>query len=340
MSVRQVKGRPGVFDIVISLGYDEDGKQNRLTKRVEAVNHLAAMVKEKALMKEVGKAVTDTMSVAAIAEKYIPWIEMQLLPKTVEEKKRMLYGQILPFFGRMFPDYITTDIIDLFKRKRLVETKRGRIHRQINLEIGCLYTMINWAHEKERGWCNDPLPRCKRLSYHRPLPGYHSKEDIIAIIGAMSFKHRVLYMSLYFGGLRSEEACTLRKKKVHFDPDFLDVAGKGGDQRYVPMAAPLALGMRIITRSLGPEDLLFPSRRGGGVLKDIRFPLVRSLRITGLHRKITPHQFRHAFATHLLEAGSDIREIQELLGHKDISTTQIYTKVRFPLLERTVRRLE
>ena len=341
MSVRQVKDRPGVFDIVISLGYTEDGKQNRLTKRVEAVNHLAAMVKEKALMREVGKAVADTMTVAAIAEKYIPWIEMQLLPKTVEEKKRMLYGQILPFFGRMFPDYITTDIIDLFKRKRLAETKRGRIHRQINLEIGCLYTMVNWAAEKERGWCNDPLPRCKRLSYRRPVPDALSREEAMRIIDAMTLHHRALFYCLYNAGLRKSEATSLKWKDVHFNHGMIRVAeGKGKKTRIVPMSAILKESL-LVLKIIAPADadLVFPSRQGGGELTDIRWPIRRAVKALGIKRRVTPHTLRHSFASHLVDAGTDLKSIADLLGHESITTTQIYThpamKTKQAAIERT-----
>jgi integrase/recombinase XerD len=188
--------------------------------------------------------------------------------------------------------------------------------------------------------CNNRLARIKQLRYRRPVSVYNSKEDITAVIGAMSFRHRVLYMCLYLGGLRKEEACGLRKNRVHFDPDFLDVIGKGGKQRLVPMSPALAMGMRIVTKDLKSDDLCFPSRRGGGILTDIRWPIKRALKETGLEKKITPHMFRHAFATHLLEAGSDVRSIQTLLGHESIQTTQIYTKVQFPLLQKTVGRLE
>ena len=326
MSVRQVKGRPGVFDIVISLGYDEGGKQNRFTRRVKAANQLAAMVKEKALMKEKGKAVADTMSVSAISEKYIPWTEMQLRPRTVEEKKRMLYGRLLTFFGRMLPDYITTDIIDLYKRKRLAETKRGKIHRQINLEIGCLYTMVAWAADKTRGYCNDQLPHHERLPYRRPVPDTLSVEEAVRIIEAMRPFHRAMFYCLYHAGLRASEATSLRPSDVHLDHGVLRVTGKGGKTRLVPMSERLKDALREQLQTL-PEDakLVFPSRRGGGELTDIRWPIRRALKILKMTRRVTPHMLRHSFASHMIDAGADLKTVGDLLGHEDISTTAIYT---------------
>jgi len=326
MSVRQVKDRPGVFDIVISLGYNEDGKQIRVTKRVEEKNHLAAIVREKSLMKGLGKAAAETLTVAGIAEKYIPWIEMQLRPSTVDEKKRMLYGQILPYYGRMFPDYITTDHIDTYKRKRLAETKRGKIHRQINLEIGVLYAMIAWAADKTRGDCNDPLPRCKRLPYRRPVPDALSREEAMTLIKAMTLRHRAMYYCLYDAGLRKSEATSLRPADVHLDHGMLRITGKGGKTRIVPMSGRLKEALRAHLETLPKKaKLVFPSRKTGEELTDIRWPIRRAVKILGWTRRVTPHMLRHSFASHMIDAGADLKTVGDLLGHEDVSTTAIYT---------------
>jgi site-specific recombinase XerC len=333
VSVRQKKGQPNKWQIDIRLGKDD-----RFYKTVTARSKLEAIQYELEYRRQLGRQSDDIYTVAAIAEKYLQHVKNEQSPRTFEAKNRMLFSQIIPFFGRLLPDYITTLLLENFRTRRLEESPGKK--REINLEFLCLYNMIDWAAAQKPPLCNNPAPRIKQLRYRRPPPAYNSKEDVFTVIGAMSFKHRVLYMCLYFGGLRKEEACTLRKNRVHFEPDFLDVIGKGGKQRLVPMSAPLSLGMRIITKDLKPGDLCFPSRRGGGVLKDIRWPIRRALKETGLEKRITPHMFRHAFATHLLEAGSDLRSIQVLMGHDDIQTTQIYMDVQFPLLQKTVGRLD
>ncbi len=325
MSVRKVKGRDGVFDIIISLGY-EDRKQNRVTRRVKAENYLEAIVREKALMRDIGKSATGTMTLSAIAEKYIPWMEMQQQPATVTDKKRMLYGQILSYFGRMLPDYIRADIIDLYKRKRLAETKHGRIHRQINLELCCLSAMVSWAADKKRGYCNDPLSRHERLPYRRPVPDTLSMDEAMAIIEAMRPFHRALYLCLYHAGLRKSEVTSLRPADVHLDHGMIRITGKGGKTRVVPMSQLLKEALRAHVQTL-PADavLVFPSHATGMQLKDIRFAIQRAKKKLNIKRRITPHMMRHSFASHLIDEGLDLKSVADLLGHEDVATTQIYT---------------
>ena len=339
MSVRKVKGREGVFDIVISLGYDQDGKQNRVTKRVKAENQLDAIAHEKVIMKEIGKAATGTMTVSAIAEKYIPWTELQQRPATVNDKKRMLFASILPFFGRVLPDYISTDLIDTYKRKRLQETKRGRIHRQINMELCCLSAMIAWG--EQRGYCNDPLPRYHKLPYKRPVPDALSRDEAEVVIEAMRPFHQALFYCLYHAGLRKSEATALRWQDIHFDHGMIRVMdAKGGKTRIVPMSAILkeSLSVHKQTQFAIPADpdaedkkvpteksLVFPSHKTGEELMDIRWAIRRAVKNLKVERRITPHMMRHSFATQLVDAGLDLRSIGDLLGHESVTTTQIYT---------------
>ena len=132
-------------------------------------------------------------------------------------------------------------------------------------------------------------------------------------------------------GLRATELVSLPLNAVPRDAPFLTVTGKGGQQRMVPVSsrARLALSRWLALRS-GEGRQLFPSRSGQGHLTRIRlFQLLRELALrTGIApEKVSPHVLRHAFATHLLANGADLRVIQTLLGHSDLSTTEIYTHV-------------
>lgn len=351
MSVRKVKGREGVFDICISLGYDDAGKQNRITRRVEAENELAAMAREKMLVKKIGKTISCTMNVAAIAEKYIKWMEMHQRESTVRDKKRMLFGNILSFFGLMLPDYIHTDTINLYKRKRLDETKRGKIHRQINLELCCLSAMIAWAADAQRGYCNDPLPRYDKLPYKRPVPDTLSSPEAVEIINAMHPFHKAMYYCLYHAGLRKSEVTSLRWTNVHFDHGQIRVMdAKGGKTRIVPMSSVLSAllvahkqtqvdMMPLRAKQEWPvNDLVFPSHKTGGELTDIRWPLRRVAELLKLYRRITPHMLRHSFASHLIDDGLDIRSVGDLLGHESVSTTQIYTHPAMRTKQKAIER--
>jgi integrase/recombinase XerD len=136
---------------------------------------------------------------------------------------------------------------------------------------------------------------------------------------------------LYGSGLRASELVSLPLAAVPRDAPFLTITGKGGQQRMVPVSnrARQALSRWLALRPAGSK-LLFPSRSGKGHLTRIRlFQLLRALAArAGLDpEKVSPHVLRHAFATHLLEGGADLRVLQTLLGHADIATTQIYTHV-------------
>ncbi len=337
MSVREVKGRPGVYDVVISLGYDKNGRQIRATKRIKAGNILDAIRIEKFMMGELGKAPLGTMTVAAIAEKYIPWMELHQREATVWDKKRMLYGFIIPFFGRVLPDHINADQVDFYKRKRLQETIRGKIHRQINMEICCLSAMISWA--AGQGYCNDPLPRFIKLPYKRPVPDTLSREEATVLIDAMRPFHRAMYYCLYHAGMRKAEVTSLRWKNIHFDHGIMRVAGKGGKIRIIPMSPILKENLAVHQQTLAgmkrfrnlrarkklDSGLVFPSHQTGGMIGDIRKAIIQAKTALGVTRKITPHMLRHSFATHLIDDGLDLRSVGDLLGHESVSTTQIYT---------------
>jgi len=334
MSVRQIS--EGVWKVDIRLGRAE-----RFQKRVRVSSKLEAIRKENEYRASLGKYSGDIYSVNSISEKYQEWIRNNQSPHTVKDKNRMLLSHILPFFGRMIPDRITPVLIEDFTKKRLVESP-GRL-REVNLEILCLQAMIKWAVGMRM--CNEPLHKAKPLPYKRPLPRTVSREDIGKIIARLSPKHKALYMCLYMAGLRKSEACGLRWEDVHFSPDFLLVRGKGDKQRLIPMHPALSSAMsdlKLSTRG----SICFPSRvsqRGGkatsGVLTDIRKPLEKAMELAEVSGKITPHQFRHSFATHLMDTGANLRSIQASLGHESVQTTQIYTHVSFGLLQKDINRL-
>jgi len=320
------------------------GRKKRFHKNVHAGSKLEAVQQEQEYRKTLGREIGDIYTVSSISEKYITHVESHSQSRhTIRNTKRMLFVCILPFFGRMMPDYITPQLIESYKEKRHAEIPGH--NREINLELLCLSAMVKWA--AEQGLCNEPLKKCKPLPYKRPLPEYINRESLMAIIDNMRYRDRALFLCLYHAGLRKEEACTLTWDKVHLDaPAHLRVTGKGNKTRIVPLTGILrdtlgwlslrSHGAAAGTRGSGPG---FPSIRGGGCLTDIRKPLWTAIRKAGVDR-VTPHKLRHAFATHLLESGADLRAIQGMMGHQDISTTQIYTNVAFPHLQKAIRGLE
>jgi integrase/recombinase XerD len=188
---------------------------------------------------------------------------------------------------------------------------------------------------------DDPSPALPKPRTRRPLPRlldhgqvdalFARAEDEAAAEQPDALRMLALLELLYGSGLRASELVSLPLAAVPRDAPFLTVTGKGGQQRMVPVSnrARQALSRWLAVRPEGSK-LLFPSRGAQGHLTRVRlFQLLRDLAArAGIDpEKVSPHVLRHAFATHLLEGGADLRVLQTLLGHADIATTQIYTHV-------------
>lgn len=194
----------------------------------------------------------------------------------------------------------------------------------------------------DEGWRgDDPSPALPRPRSRRPLPRVLSHAEVNSLFaraeeeaaGDLPEAVRLLALLelLYGSGLRASELVALPLAAVPRDAPFLTVTGKGGQQRMVPVGnrARQALSRWVAVRPAGSR-LLFPSRGMAGHLTRVRlFQLLRELAgRAGIDpARVSPHVLRHAFATHLLEGGADLRVLQTLLGHADIATTQIYTHV-------------
>lgn len=192
---------------------------------------------------------------------------------------------------------------------------------------------------------DDPSGALPRPRTRRPLPRLLSHEEVerfLATADAEAAAERpeavrllVLLELLYGSGLRATELVSLPLAAVPRDAPFLHVTGKGGQQRMVPVSGRSSavlsrwLAVRVLPRG-GTSRFLFPSSGASGHLTRVRlFQLLRELAVRAdiAPERVSPHVLRHAFATHLLEGGADLRVLQMLLGHADIATTQIYTHV-------------
>jgi site-specific recombinase XerD len=176
--------------------------------------------------------------------------------------------------------------------------------------------------------------RRRRRLPHAPKPDEtDALLDALAGDDALALRNRALFELVYSAGLRAQEAVDLRLADVDFEQEAVLVKGKGNRERVVPLGEEAALRVRLYLENARPqlargaEDALFLSARG------------RPLDTSTLRRLLpNPHKLRHAFATHLLEGGADLRTIQELLGHSSLSTTQIYSHVDSKRLRRVYDR--
>lgn len=151
---------------------------------------------------------------------------------------------------------------------------------------------------------------------------------------------------MYSCGLRVSEAVQLRLSDLHFDVGFIKVIGKGDKERLIPVGKEAIKHTNIYikhTRTHFPakeagEDIVFLNRRGAGMTRVMIFLIIKALaKKAGITKNISPHTFRHSFATHLVEGGADLRAVQEMLGHESITTTEIYTHLDREYLRDTLQ---
>jgi integrase/recombinase XerD len=187
----------------------------------------------------------------------------------------------------------------------------------------------------------DPSVRIDPPRLGRPLPKVLTEAEVEALLGApdvsdpLGHRDRAMLEVLYATGLRVSELVELRPEQVSLTQGLVRVVGKGGKERLVPLGEEAVSWIIAFMRGARSEILiarpcihLFPTRRGEGMTRQSFWYLIRRHALSaGITKHLSPHTLRHAFATHLLNHGADLRVVQMLLGHSDLSTTQIYTHV-------------
>lgn len=189
---------------------------------------------------------------------------------------------------------------------------------------------------------DNPMELIESPKVGRKLPDTLSEEEINALIGAIDLskpegeRNRAILETLYGCGLRVSELLDLKLSDLYFEEDFIKVTGKGDKQRFVPISEINKKYINIYRKEIrihmtikkGAEDVLFLNRRGNKLTRAMIFTIIKQLaQNIGLQKSISPHTFRHSFATHLLQNGADLRAIQQMLGHESITTTEVYMHV-------------
>ncbi len=186
---------------------------------------------------------------------------------------------------------------------------------------------------------DNPLDLIESPKIGRKLPDTLAEEEIDQLINAIDLgspqgeRNRAMIETLYSCGLRVTELITLKLSDLYFEEGFINVIGKGDKQRFVPISEHTQNYINIYIHEIRthldikPEsvDLVFLNRRGRGLTRAMIFTIIKDLAIkSGIKKSISPHTFRHSFATHLLQNGADLRSIQQMLGHESITTTEVY----------------
>lgn len=198
---------------------------------------------------------------------------------------------------------------------------------------------------------DDPSALIEGPKIGRKLPDtleFHEIEQLFSTIDLSSpngARNRAMLEVLYSSGLRVSELVNLKIKNIYFDIGFLRITGKGDKERLVPIGREALKFLKIYLEEVRPfvkikrgqEDVAFLNNRGSGLSRVMIFTIIKDLAVkAGIKKRISPHTFRHSFATHLIEGGADLRAIQDMLGHESITTTEIYTHLDRDYLKQVI----
>ena len=228
-------------------------------------------------------------------------------------------------------------------------TNAGLSKRSQSRLVSSLKSLYRFL-ESEGRLKDNPCDKIDTPKAGRYLPEVLSVDEVERIINSVDLskseghRNKCIIEVLYSCGLRVSELVGLRISDLFLAEQFIRVTGKGSKQRLVPIGEPAvqSISLYMEIRNLGPiskgaKDILFLNRRGGKLTREMIFLIVRrQAEISGIRKNISPHTFRHSFASHLVENGADLRVVQEMLGHESILTTEIYTHIDTKKWQQTI----
>ena len=241
--------------------------------------------------------------------------------------------KFLKFYGGRIEDVSVADVEEyLQSREALSERSQARV-------LSSLKSFFDWL-VMDKVIKDNPCDRVDAPKIGRYLPNVLSEEEVTALIDSVPLdtwqgvRDKAILEVLYGCGLRVSEAVALQISCVFLKEGFIRVIGKGNKERLVPLgemaveAINAYLDVRPNPDDAVSSDILFLNRFGRSLSRVSMFNMIKRQAVaTGIRKEISPHTFRHSFATHLLEHGADLRVVQEMLGHESISTTEIYTHI-------------
>ncbi len=232
------------------------------------------------------------------------------------------------------PDRLDTEDVECYLCSRMWLSERSQARVLSSLRSFCTWLVLEGLLK------DNPCDKVDNPKLGRYLPEVLSLEEVESILDSvdvstwMGRRDKAMLEILYGCGLRISEAMGLRISCIFLDEGFVRIIGKGNKERLVPMgemavdAVRSYMEARIVPDDASCSDYLFLNRYGRPLSRVSAFNMVkRQALLAGIRKDISPHTFRHSFATHLIENGADLRVVQEMLGHESIATTEIYTHV-------------
>jgi integrase/recombinase XerD len=283
-------------------------------------------------------AVAESLCMSDDIERFLEemWLEKALSDNTLAAYRRDLTDALRRLGGKSLCDASTADLAECMATRY----REGLKARSTARWLSCLRGYYKQAIRKGR-MPSDPSLGIAAPKLGRALPGVLSAREVESLLAApevnepVGLRDRAMLELLYASGLRISELVNLPMVALNVRQGVVRVVGKGDKERLVPVGA-VALGwLRRYVESARPRlsyrhqtAALFLSNRGEAMTRqNFWYAIKRYAEIAGIHKAISPHTLRHAFATHLLDNGADLRAVQMMLGHADLSTTQIYTHV-------------
>ena len=269
-------------------------------------------------------------------------VERGLSPNTVKAYTADIEGfyEFLRHRGVTLRDASSSDISDYIISVSDYLSKRSQARLLSSLNSFFDY-LVSEGERKD-----NPSSAVDSPKLGKYLPVVLSVEEVRAILKAAPNERDMAILEVLYGcGLRVSEVCSLKISEVYLKDMFVKVMGKGSKERLVPMAPSTAsaimdyLSVRPESDA-GCEDVLFLNRFGRALSRVAVFKMVKSVAlVAGVDKNLSPHTFRHSFATHLVENGADLRVVQEMLGHESILTTEIYTHVDSTTWQREIKEI-
>ena len=261
--------------------------------------------------------------------------EKGLSPKSVEA---YLHDVLLleEFLGEKKMEDATFEELQQFLKHLYKSDYNARSQARIISGMRAFYRYLIYANVLE----TDPTELLDAPKIGMHLPDVLTVEEIQRIMDVIDLstpeghRNRAMAEVMYGCGLRVSELVTLRISNLFFDDGFVKVVGKGNKERLIPIGQTAMKMVNLYVNSKrkelkikkGEEDYVFLNRRGAHLTREMVFMLVKKwVKDAGIDKTVSPHTFRHSFATHLIEGGADLRAVQEMLGHESITTTEIYT---------------
>lgn len=279
-------------------------------------------------------------------------LERSLSANSIEAYMRdinKLYDYMQEHHAGVSPEKVDLGILDSFVSWLYEKELNDRSQARILSGIRAFYRFLLMEDLMD----HDPTELLEGPKTKRKLPDTLSYEDILRIIGTIDLsapggmRNKAMLETLYSCGLRVSELIDLRLSRVQFQNEYVRVLGKGNKERLVPIGGDAMKYLQIYIEEVrrqqaiqkGSEDHVFLNQKGGKISRMAVFNIIKELaQKAGIHKNISPHTFRHSFATHLVEGGANLRAVQQMLGHESITTTEIYTHLDRDFLRDTVDR--